>query len=561
MKFALDHHKLNYENWTGAVFRSKLFWAVLFFKLSAIHLVDATILNNLFAPFLDTFVAAPFSNPYDTFWAKDLIDAFPYPAMMLYIQSAPLMLFKWMGFSSTPILAYSTTQILADITILMVMCRWLRSNVTTILWLYWASPVLFYVTYLHGQLDVIPMALAFLSLFVLFSNKLVASAFLLGLGIAAKLHLLLIAPFILVFLWQTDRRIFPVIQFSVIVSVTFFTLNLPYIFSDGFRNIVLLNNEQNRLFQISFETGTNGSVFYVVPAMLLMLIAYSIIIQIRNRDLLLIFLGSAFGIILLIIPPAPGWYFWVLPFSVYFIAQLESRYYLPLLVLQAAYLLYFAVTPNSDFVTIFSQGSEALTNGWILGRLVSFGVDPELAVSLAFSFLQTNLLILSVTTLFRGVHQPQRSKARSRPLIIGIAGDSGAGKTTIANGAAELFGHTNATVICGDDMHKWQRGDQQWSQITHLNPLANELHVELDFLKRMHKNRVVYRRQYDHDTGKFTEAKPVRPRSVLIVEGLHSFYLRPARNLFDLKIFVKPDPDLLLHRKIVRDISKRGATK
>ena len=561
MKAVMEHHKLDYENRTWEVFRSKLFWSILFVKILAIFLVDTTILTKLFMPFLDTFVAVPSSNPYDKFWLRGLTDSFPYPAAMLYIQSSPLMVFKWMGFSTAPILAYSITQILADITILIVLCRWLRSNIKAVLWLYWASPVLFYITYLHGQLDVIAMALAFLSLFFLFSNKPLTAAFLLGLGIAAKLHLLLVAPFVLVFIWQKDRHFLHLIQFSAVVSFVFVFINIQYLFTDGFRNIVLLNTEQKKLFQITFETGIDSSVFYVVPALLLMLIAYSIIIQIRNRDLLLIFLGSAFGVILLIIPPAPGWYFWIFPFSVYFFAQFERRYCLPLIMLQIAYILYFAVIPNSDFVTVFSQNSETLTNGWVLNQLVSFGAEPELVVSLAFSFLQTNLLILSVIMLYRGVHQPQRSKARARPLMIGIAGDSGAGKTTLADGIVGLFGKKNARVICGDDMHKWQRGDQQWSQLTHLNPLANELHAELDFLKRLRQNRIVYRRHYDHDTGKFTEAKPIRPCSVLIVEGLHSFYLRPARNLFDLKIFVKPNPDLLLHRKILRDVSKRGSSK
>jgi uridine kinase len=277
--------------------------------------------------------------------------------------------------------------------------------------------------------------------------------------------------------------------------------------------------------------------------------------------LFLFFMGSAFCVLLLFIPPAQGWYYWILPFLIYFYTRLAPTFLVPLVALQAAYLLYFAVIPASDFGALlyrstgYTEGSALST--WLTAR----GADAALVVGLAFTALQTLLLINTSLMLYRGVHAQQQSKFRARPFMIGVAGDSGAGKTTLAADIVTVLGPQRVGLICGDDMHRWERGHTRWDELTHLNPLANELHDELDFIKQLRENRRIWRRHYDHDTGQFTKKLAVKPRSLMVLEGLHTFYLKPARDLFDLKVFVKLDPDLLRHRKVVRDMQKRGATK
>ncbi len=145
--------------------------------------------------------------------------------------------------------------------------------------------------------------------------------------------------------------------------------------------------------------------------------------------------------------------------------------------------------------------------------------------------------------------------------MIGIAGDSGAGKSTLSDGLQALFGARHLDVICGDDMHKWQRGhDRWWNSLTSTHA-PTSFTTSCIICVRSGKNRLIWRRHYDHNTGRFTEDHPIKPRSVMILEGLHAYYLKPARELYDLKIFVKPDADVLLHRKVVRDMRKRNYTK
>lgn len=552
-------------DWVGAIVRSKMFWTILVLKIIASFLFGSPVLTELFIPFIEVFVASPFSNPYDTFWTAGMDQNFPYPAAMLWIMSLPRLILYWTSFHDLPfnvlMFAYRLPLILADLAIFMVLCRWLRQQISLLVWLYWASPALFYITYLHGQLDVVPMALAFLSTYFLFSNRWAQSAILLALAVATKMHLVLILPFVLVYMWQSDRRLGIGLLYILIVFSVFLVTNLPYIFSDGFVQMVLLNTQQSKIWMITFSSYIDGSVFHIIPAILLALVFYSSVIQIKNRDLFLFFMGSAFCILVLFIPPAPGWYYWILPFLIYFYARLAPTFLVPIVALQVAYLFYFAVIPSSDFGSLFYRPTGYADGNTLSNWLMAKGLEKPLVIGLAFTALQTLVLINTGFMIYRGVLVQQQSKFRARPLMIGLSGDSGAGKTTLATDIVAVLGQQRVGMICGDDMHRWERGNTRWNELTHLNPLANELHDELDFIKQLLKNRRIWRRHYDHDTGKFTKELAVIPRQLMVLEGLHSFYLKPARDLFDLKVFIKLDPDLQKHRKVVRDTQKRGTTK
>jgi hypothetical protein len=76
-------------------------------------------------------------------------------------------------------------------------------------------------------------------------------------------------------------------------------------------------------------------------------------------------------------------------------------------------------------------------------------------------------------------------------------------------------------------------------------------------LKLKH-GRSIRRSHYDHDTGKFTLPLFIKPRKLLIFEGLHSFYLKDQIDVYDLKIFMEPDEDLRRFWKVKRDVERRG---
>jgi uridine kinase len=137
---------------------------------------------------------------------------------------------------------------------------------------------------------------------------------------------------------------------------------------------------------------------------------------------------------------------------------------------------------------------------------------------------------------------------------IAITGDSGSGKTTVSNILKELF-HNSFLLEC-DRYHKWERGNENWSNYTHLNPEANYLTKMQQDVFDLKIGNTIFQVDYDHSTGKFTDKTTIESAENIIVCGLHSLYL--ADTTIDIKIFMDTDENLRIPWKIKRDIEKRG---
>lgn len=145
------------------------------------------------------------------------------------------------------------------------------------------------------------------------------------------------------------------------------------------------------------------------------------------------------------------------------------------------------------------------------------------------------------------------------PFIIGIGGDSGAGKSSLIQLIKQLLTSNEATLfIEGDGDHKWERGDKNWSNYTALNPEANYLYRQAYDIISLRKHASVYRSEYDHQSGKFTEAHRVKNGKYIVLSGLHALFLPLLRKELDLKIYLDTDEKLQKYWKIKRDKKERG---
>src|SRR5271166_86767 len=124
-----------------------------------------------------------------------------------------------------------------------------------------------------------------------------------------------------------------------------------------------------------------------------------------------------------------------------------------------------------------------------------------------------------------------------KPQIIGISGESGVGKSTVAEIISIFYELYNPIIISTDDLHKWERSSSNWNTTTHLNPDANNLDLGDDHLERLSHNKPIFRSKYNHTTGHFDPPLKIEPSKVIIVEGLHAFYTEFSQKLLDLKIF------------------------
>ena len=149
---------------------------------------------------------------------------------------------------------------------------------------------------------------------------------------------------------------------------------------------------------------------------------------------------------------------------------------------------------------------------------------------------------------------------KQRPIILGIVGDSAAGKTTITSGLVKLLGPDRVTHVCADDYHKYDRHERKVLNITALHPDCNYLDILELHLERLHYGQPILKPVYDHSTGSLVRPEYIQPREFVIVEGLLGFTTATMRQFYDVKVYLNPPEDLRRVWKIKRDTTKRGYT-
>lgn len=549
-------------------FSSSLFLCGLLVKIILSFLFASDYLTKLFCPFVNYFVTSGFSNPYTFFWEKGIDTAFPYPPLMLWLLSIPRWIFTaflsndYTQVSFLHVFLLRLPLLVSDLTILIILLRWLKNHSKKIIILYWLSPVLIYINYIHGQLDVIPIAFLFVSLYFLFKERYILASVFLALSVSTKSNILLVVPFYFIYGLKSkdislEKGIKILASFTVIVVLIYSSMGLDA----GFVAMVLQNKEQIKVYDFKVQFSQN-LMFYFTPACFLILIVYFTIFKSLNKDLFISFLGFAFSLLAIFIPPMPGWYYWFLPFFIFFFAKKTTYESLIIHCLTIFYLLYFLLIPKSDLWNVFQLISNELAlNRNVYDFINNSGFDANLVLNISFSLLQTTLLLNCLVIFAKGVNSNLLHKLKYKPFLIGISGDSGAGKSTISSAVQRIFKEKNTSILKGDDMHKWERGHEMWKKYTHLNPKANHLHYDLSNMLSLKFGKKIYRKQYDHDYGAFTLPQKIQSNKLILFEGLHTFYLKSARDLLDLKIFIKPQEELRLHWKIKRDKIKRGYTK
>ena len=146
-------------------------------------------------------------------------------------------------------------------------------------------------------------------------------------------------------------------------------------------------------------------------------------------------------------------------------------------------------------------------------------------------------------------------------VMLGIVGDSAAGKTTLTKGIAQVLGADNVTVICTDDYHKYDRQQRKDLGISALHPDCNHLDIIQQHLSLLRSGQPILKPIYSHSHGTFQAPEYIKPAQFVIVEGLLGFATRGSRDCFDVKVYLAPPEDLRYNWKIKRDTMKRGYTE
>ena len=152
---------------------------------------------------------------------------------------------------------------------------------------------------------------------------------------------------------------------------------------------------------------------------------------------------------------------------------------------------------------------------------------------------------------------------RHPPIVIGIAGGTGSGKTTVANVILDRVGADKIAFLAHDayyrDLVHLPRDQRDMINFDHPDSLETTLFV--DHIKELSKWQTVEIPIYDFTTHTRTENTiRVEPRPVILVEGILIFAEPALRKLFDVKIFVETPADIRFIRRLQRDITERGRT-
>lgn len=146
----------------------------------------------------------------------------------------------------------------------------------------------------------------------------------------------------------------------------------------------------------------------------------------------------------------------------------------------------------------------------------------------------------------------------SKPIILGVVGDSAAGKSTLSGGIAAILGHDRVAVLQADDYHRLDRAERRRQNLTALAPDVNHVDILEQHLNLLRHGQPVLKPVYDHGNGTLAPPERLEPKPFIIVEGLLAYHSRGLRECFDVKVFVEPDEALRTRWKLARDCASRG---
>ncbi|GAB4823574.1 hypothetical protein N2152v2_010620 [Parachlorella kessleri] len=192
---------------------------------------------------------------------------------------------------------------------------------------------------------------------------------------------------------------------------------------------------------------------------------------------------------------------------------------------------------------------------------VTFGRIPSAKAMKASSFTTRSVVVVRA--------------ADDKVVVIGLAADSGCGKSTFMRRMTSIFGGAPkppeggnpdsntlisdmATVICLDDYHKLDRNGRKKAGVTALAPEAQAFDLMYEQVKALKEGKAVDKPIYNHVTGLLDPPERIEPPKILVIEGLHPFYDDRVNDLVDFKIYLDISDETKFAWKIQRDMAERG---
>ncbi|GAB6108856.1 uridine kinase [Fusibacter bizertensis] len=151
----------------------------------------------------------------------------------------------------------------------------------------------------------------------------------------------------------------------------------------------------------------------------------------------------------------------------------------------------------------------------------------------------------------------------SKPVVIGVSGGTGSGKSTVAKAIFKSLPDENILIIEQDAYYKDQSNltYEERVKTNYDHPLAFDTDLLIEHIKQLCNHQSIQKPIYNFSKhNRETETHCIRPKEIIIIEGIMILEDERLRNLMDIKIFVDTDADVRIIRRITRDINERGRT-
>lgn len=523
-----------------------LFGAGLALRLLLMAVLVPKAAAEWYAPFMDASVAGLARglslDPWAAFLARGgTPQAFPY-GLAMWLALLPLtVLAKLAGVGALH--AYALSLMAADFVLLLLLRRMLPERDTLVLALYWLSPIVLLATYGLGLNDLVPTLLLTAALWRTRQRRLFQAGALCAAAASAKLSMLLALPFFLVYLLRNRSLRAGLADYLKGGLLAGALLGLPFLASPAALRMLLQNPEMGKVYQFALQVGA-GTVLYVMPLAYLLMLYLAWRVRRMNFELFSTLLGLGFLLVVLLTPASPGWFVWIVPALVAYQAGSGRA----AIALTAAFSLLF-VLENLPLPALSTLAAGAPAPGAPL---------PLPLLPLRHTVLTGLGIVLALRLWRESVSSNDYFRLSRKPFVIGIAGDSGAGKDTLADSLRGLFGAHSVAHLSGDDYHLWDRQKPMWQVMTHLSPLANDLESFATDLLDLSDGKAILSRHYDHGSGRMGRPQQLASNDFIIASGLHALYLPVLRECYDLAIYLDIDEGLRRYYKLQRDVLVRG---
>lgn len=531
-------HINNYKNYVFIIliFLVKLFLGIYFIS---------PVVSEWYIPFMESTLSTTNLDFYENF--KNNVSeeiAFPYGYGFILYMYPIFKIFDIININFN--VAYNFGIALSDLLIFFILCKINSTNYFKILFFYWCNPIILICSYFLGFNDLIPILFLLISIYFIRSRHFIYASLFLALSVSVKISMLLAIPIFFIYFNHNRKINQNFIKFALFTFLFITLLEFPHFYSDAAFEMLITNPYFfDTIFLQEISLGKNKLLIIPVLFSIFLYLLWSL--RRLSFSLFINLLGIFFLIIAVMTSTSPGWFLWSIPFIILSNLEFTKKDHLLIITLIILFFVQILILgPNGIYDSVYFSYEKDF--------LRQFTSYIDIFNSLYFA----TLIIFIIRILKIGIIDHDYFRCWRQPFLIGIAGNSGVGKTSLAKKLEDIIGKNSVSHLKGDSYHIWDRNKPIWNTLTHLNPRANELEKLNNDLSMLISEKKIHTSSYDHTTGKKFFNNFIVNNNFIIAEGLHIFIFNELRNKCGVRIFLDIEEKLRRKFKIDRDVDTRG---